>query len=329
MKRTSAGVALLALSLLSACGTSNAATAKTRAARAGPPITGLTGVIVFARAGGQFGDDTIFTTTARDSGERQVNESGDGCCPRISPDGTRILASTTTTDGRTTTAVYPADGGDPQPIALPDAAINLAPGSFAPDGRTLAFEGWDAGTPGRDGVYVGTGGGDVRQVTNAPAGDRDVPMDFSPDGKRLLFLRVHASGDRDAPVGPLYVVGVGGTGPRRITPTDVTPAYSARWSPDGTQIVFATPYWKKPASPIMLVQPDGTGLRAVFTDPGGRAATTPTWSPDGRYIMFGLSPVTGDRHPINELDVVRANGTGLTQVVTTTDFKLLPDWVAR
>jgi Tol biopolymer transport system component len=328
MNRTIAGAALLTLSLLTACGTSaRTPTKATHSAAVGSPITGLTGVIVFARAGGQFGDATIFSTTARDSNEQQVNESGDGCCPRISPDGTQILASTTTSDGRTTTAVYPTAGGAPQPIALPDGTINLAPGSWTPDGKSLTFEGWDDGTPSRDGVYIGSGSGDVRQVTKAPAGDRDVPMDVSPDGKRLLFLRVPASGD--TPVGSLYVVGVNGTGLRRVTPSDVKPAYSARWSPDGTEIVFATAYWKKPASPIMVVHPDGTGLHAVFTDPGGRAATTPTWSPDGKYLMFGLTPVTGDRHPINELDVVRANGTGLTQVVTTTDFKLLPDWVAR
>jgi Tol biopolymer transport system component len=328
MKRTVIGAVLLTSSLLSACATGTPKpTTAGRPAAVGSPITGLTGVIVFARAGGQFGDDTIFTTSTRDSNELQVNDSGDGCCPRISPDGTQILASTTTSDGRTATAIYPTAGGSAEALPLPDGSINLGPGSWSPDGKKLTFEGWDADTPTRDGVYLQTGDGAARQLTKAPAGDRDVPMDFSPDGRQLLFLRVRASSD--APVGPLYVVGVNGTGLRRVTPGDVQPAYSARWSPDGREIVFATAYWKKPASPIMLVHPDGTGLHAVFTDPSGRAATTPTWSPDGKYIMFGLSPVTGDRHPINELDVVRANGTGLTQVVTTTDFKLLPDWVAR
>jgi len=151
-------------------------------------------------------------------------------------------------------------------------------------------------------------------------------MDFSPDGRSLLFLHVPLT--RNEPVGRLHLVDTRGGGARPVSPVGTEPAYSARFSPDGQWIVFGTAYWMDPVSPILVINPDGTGLRTVFTDRRGRAAITPTWSPDGNYILFGLAEVTGDLHPVNQLAVIRADGTGLTPLVTTGDFKRLPEWTA-
>jgi len=290
---------------------------------AGPP-----GTLLFTRAGGSFGDETIFTTRTDTTAEQQVNETGKGCCPRFSPDGAHVLSAASTADGRITTEILPATGGTPRLIIPPDATLNLGPGAWSRDGARLAFEGWDDAAPGRAGIYAGAVEGPLglRRLTAAPAGYHDIPMDFSPDGRSLLFLRVPTV--RDAPVGRLYSVGVGGGAIRAVTPEGTEPAYSARFSPDGQLIVFGTAYWTDPASPVLVIRPDGAGLRAVYTDPGGRAAITPTWSPDGAFLLFGLAQVTGDHHPADQLVVARADGTDLTPLVTSQDFKRLPEWIA-
>lgn len=53
----------------------------------------------------------------------------------------------------------------------------------------------------------------------------------------------------------------------------------------------------------------------------------PIWSPDGSQIMFLLNPIS-DRfaHPQNVLYVMRADGTGLTPLIDSPDFKSSPEW---
>ena len=100
----------------------------------------------------------------------------------------------------------------------------------------------------------------------------------------------------------------------------------ARWSPDGSRIVFATQR-TAPRGALWTVQFDGSQLRRLFEDDRGRFPIAPTWSPDARYVLFALDP-TNDRytHPANGLYVIKADGTGLTLVSGTADFKSQPVW---
>lgn len=79
----------------------------------------------------------------------------------------------------------------------------------------------------------------------------------------------------------------------RIVPVDRF-ANNADWSPDGSLVVFSAPIeGGDPGgdlSDIWVVNPDGTGLRPV-TDvaTSGGSAVQPTFTPDGRWIMFKLA----------------------------------------
>jgi Tol biopolymer transport system component len=68
-------------------------------------------------------------------------------------------------------------------------------------------------------------------------------------------------------------------------------------------------------------------LTKLFEDERGRFPIAPTWSPDAQYVLFALDP-TNDRftHPANGLYVIKADGTGLTLVSGTADFKSQPEW---
>jgi Tol biopolymer transport system component len=191
----------------------------------------------------------------------------------------------------------------------------------------MALEGWDDSDPDRNGVYiVGVPDGKgLTRLTKNP--DHDVPMDFSPDGSQIVFLR--AEPDTDPITGSLYVVNVNGTGLHRITPPGLDVGGTARWAPNGKEIVFAgSP--TEPRGSIRVVRPDGTGLRKVFEDPKGGTAAAPTWSPDGHKIMFALikaSALNKAGLQPDKLCVIDEDGKGFAMVLDSPDFKNLPDWV--
>ena len=291
-----------------------------------PRATNLHGKIAFIREGGKYSEVTVFTAAANGTHVRRLSDFGDS--PRFSPDGTKVMMAGPTSDGqRVTAGIVHSDGSHLQRIPLRDPTLNLGVGAWAPDGKQMALEGWDDSDPDRNGVYiVGVPDGKgLTRLTKNP--DHDVPMDFSPDGSQIVFLR--AEPDTDPITGSLYVVNVNGTGLHRITPPGLDVGGTARWAPNGKEIVFAgSPI--EPRGSIRVVQPDGTGLKKVFEDPKGGTAAAPTWSPDGHKIMFALikaSALNKAGLQPDKLCVIDEDGKGFAVVLDSPDFKNLPDWV--
>jgi Tol biopolymer transport system component len=89
----------------------------------------------------------------------------------------------------------------------------------------------------RQGINVVTPGGRLlRSLPTAGGGAADGSPSWSPDGRRLTYLR--ARGDRRT----LSVIGADGRGNRVLTrrPSAFLPVYPVAWSPDGTQLAFGT-----------------------------------------------------------------------------------------
>jgi dipeptidyl aminopeptidase/acylaminoacyl peptidase len=314
------GVALA----LSACGGGGGSSGSESSDSSAPRAKNLHGEILFTREGGKYGEGQVFKATANGTHIRLFGEWG--CCPRFSPDGAKILMAGPTSDGqRITAGIVHADGSHLQRIPIRDPSLNLGAGAWAPDGKQIAVEGWDDSNPDRSGVYiVGVPDGrDLARLTKNP--DHDIPMDFSPDGSRVVFLRAEA--ESNPPTGSLYVANVDGTGLHRITPPAIDVS-RGRWSPDGKKIVFAGPT-NDPRSTLRVVHPDGTGLRKVFENPKGEIASTPTWSPDGHKIMFALikvSSFTKAGFQPDKLSVIDEDGKGFAVVLDTPDYKFEPEW---
>ena len=52
----------------------------------------------------------------------------------------------------------------------------------------------------------------------------------------------------------------------------------------------------------------------------------PIWSPDASQIIFLLDPISDQfTHPNNVLYVMRSDGTALTKLIDTSDFKSSPE----
>jgi Tol biopolymer transport system component len=316
-RRWAATTTAITTAMLAAC----SAQPSNPSARTTNPAAGLPGRIVFARAGGGFGDETIFTANADGTNERKLADGGATCCPRTTRDGSRVLFAALAGD-RITTATMNLDGSDRTLIPLPDATLNLGPGAWSPDADLIAFEGWDDTDNTRDGIYIARPDGThLTRLTNA-RGQRDLTGDFSPDGAKFVFLRQTPGAPNP---GTLHIVNVDGTGLRQITPDgfSVQCCGNHRWSPDGTRILFADA-----EGTLWVVNPDGTGLTEFFTDTEGRFAITPAWSPDGTRVMFALDPTADPfAHPPNGLYVINTDGTALTLVIGTPDFKREPEWL--
>jgi len=289
----------------------------------------LSGKILFTRAGGKYGDETVFTANADGSAEQRISGFGVTCCPRWYPDGSHILWAASAPDGRITTGIVDPDGSHLETVPLPPGTLNLGCAqAYSPTTDQLACEGWSENDSGAHGMYLipAEGGHPVRLTKDG------LPTNFSPDGSQVFFFRsiegFPSIGDQLE--GSIFVINVDGSGLRRVTPADVPVENigggAGRLSADGRKIVFTSD------GAIWTIGSDGSAPTKIFDDPDGRLAITPTWSPDGQFILFGLDPPgalgTVDMAPPNGLYVIPANGTGLTPVITSDDWKREPDWVA-
>lgn len=319
-RRRAVTATVITMAMVAAC---SAQPAKPAAPTSGP-AAGLTGRIVFTRAGGTFGDETIFTANADGTNERTIVAGGATCCPRTTRDGHRLLFAATA-GNQITTATMNIDGSNRTMIPPPDATLNLGPGAWSPNAELIAFEGWDDTNNNRDGIYLARAADGAQLTRLTDSGEqRDLTGDFSPDGTRLVFFR-HTPGAPNP--GSLFVVNIDGTNLRQITPPGfpVQCCFNYRWSPDGARIVLADT-----AGALWLINPDTTGLTKLFVDTQGRFAITPTWSPDGTRVMFALDPTADPfAHPTNGLYVINSDGTALTLVLGTPDFKREPEWLPK
>jgi Tol biopolymer transport system component len=309
------------------CASSRADERSTAAAR---PTDSLTGRIVFIRTGTAGDIQSFYVINADGTGERQITRPGEVCClDRVSPDRTRILVMPGGDAGIPVTGgTIAIDGTDFERLPLQGPTLNLVPQAWSPNGERIAFEGWDDSDPRRTGVFTARAadGGDLVRVTSRNAFEHDVPLDYSPDGTRLVFYRSVEIDPGPIDIGgSLWVVGVDGSNPHEIS-GDVAPNPWARWSPDGSTIVFASERLSTDGA-IWTVHPDGTALTKLFRGRRGRFPIQPAWSPDGAHIVFALDPTNDQfKHPSNALVVMNDDGTGLRSILRDRTFKSSPEW---
>jgi Tol biopolymer transport system component len=185
----------------------------------------------------------------------------------------------------------------------PDPTLQLGCNGWSPDGSRLTCEGWDDSDPTRTGIYTvrSADGGDLTRVTISHDGGHDVPGDYSPNGRQIVFIRVNPA---DEEHGTLMVVDVDGKDEHALTDQKVGLASS--WSPDGRTILTEAD------GSLLLVSLDGGQPRPIKIPVEGSAGRG-AWSPDGDWIVFSLRvPPLGE-----DIYITRMDGTNLHQVTNT------------
>ena len=153
----------------------------------------------------------------------------------------------------------------------------------------------------------------------------------SPDGRKVVFTSLK-DGDLD-----IYTMNVDGTDLRKLT---TTPGYDGGpwWSPDGTKLVYRA--WHPEGDSLTayrallaqrLVRPNRMELWLMNADGSdqhqithlGGANFGPSWTPDGRRLIFS-SNYRQPRSGNFDLFLVNLDGTGLEQVTTHQSFDGFP-----
>jgi len=252
----------------------------------GDPVTVAAGVSVTAGLG-WFSTSTNGTVAYRSGTEAprrmtwfdhagKILEVGEDLnAPAISQDG-HYLAYDRTIDGNRDVWILDRDRGGLTPLTR-HPAVDGHP-VWSPDGSQIAFESQRNGT---FDIWVKPATGGVAEAMALETANNEWPLDWSRDGKFLLFQRC----DENYTSSDLLALPMTGDDRTPVVIAD-TPfeERTGSFSPDGRWVAYETDESGRPEVVVKaFLRP--SGITRVSTDGGA----TPRWSADGSEIYF-ISP---------------------------------------
>ncbi|MCA3693605.1 Tol-Pal system beta propeller repeat protein TolB [Aquidulcibacter sp.] len=208
--------------------------------------------------------------------------------PRFNAQGQQIVYSALTDRG-IKIWVVDIETGRKEAVAIP-GNMAFAP-RFTPDGQSIIFS---ADRDGDVDVFIKSlRTGKLTQLTRNPA--IDTSPDMSPNGDRIVF-----TSDRGGST-QIYAMNADGSGVRRLTFGEGR--YStAVWSPKGDLIAFTRQLGGQFQIGVMAA--DGSNLKILAE---AYLVEGPTWSPNGRVIMFQREGGPGQSPSLWTVDVSGTN----------------------
>ena len=248
------------------------------------PMWGRDGYIYFVsdREGGGLTNIYRVRETGGDAEPVTHFRAGDVRFPAISGDGKTIVfehdfgISLLDVPGRTVKPIPLEIAAETQETLTEFRDFNSTVDDYdlAPDGRriVLSVHGEVFSVP------TDEEGGDLRQLTEGAARDRD--LQYSPDGKSVAYVSDQSGREE------IHVMAADGSGPARKL-TDIDALKSAVvWSPDSKSIAFTTSDRK-----LYTIAADGKNLRELASSSYGPIGS-PAWSPDGKMLAYSRSDVS-------------------------------------
>lgn len=252
---------------------------------------------------------TLWELTAKDRKPRQIlkgfMDPPMECCGVWTADGSWFVFQSSR--GGNTDLWKLREDATTAPVRVTDGPLQFQSPLPARSGNTLFFIGVDS----------------RQQMERVTANGTLVPE----RGFMASALRVEFSRDKrwvawTDNVGHLWRSSADGTGKIQLTPDSLN-VFLARWSPDGSRLAFMGRESGK-AWQLYLVNAGGGDIQPLLRE--SRNAADPSWSPDGRALVFGrVNDPLGKETAARKLEVLHLD-TGTVDEVPQSDGLFSPRW---
>lgn len=270
--------------------------------------------LAFAGARKQGDLRQIFISNFDGSGLRQITNNGSiNMSPSWSPDGTK-LTYTSFREGKADIYVY--NMLTQKTSKLTSGFGNNSGANWHPDGRRIAFSGSHSGLTSI--FTVSALDGSDRKSFISGSG-LEVEPAYSPDGAKVAFV----SGRFGNP--HLFIRDLRSDSDTRITYAGWYNS-SPSWRADSRKLAFAGYDRDIDRYDIFTVNPDGRQMERLTLDQGDNEK--PSWSPDGRYIVFQSNRVAKGRGKANtyKLYIMNRDGGNVKPLSIPLHDAVMPAW---
>jgi TolB protein len=179
-------------------------------------------------------------------------------------------------------------------------------GSFSPDGKKIVLTLSKGRYPNL--YMINVHGELLRRMTKDAC--IDTSPSFAPNGQEIVFIS-----DRSG-YPQLYIMNIRGENVRRLTTSG--PCDSPSWSPRGDKIAFTMRQAKSNYDLYIYDLPTSKITRLTHNQKNNE---NPTWSPDGRFLVF-----YSNRSGRGEIYIMAIDGSGTRKLVEISGTSYTPSW---